>query len=110
MADDLMARLGESIMWIDLRLKLILLLQKQINEGDEKAASQMGFLSQVWPGGGAPRQNDFRKMEQLAANLGDVIVQIFDGLATLGLLTRNIVEQAQTYGVEIPPHILENIK
>lgn len=62
--EDLTARLGESLVWVDLRVKLLTLLQKQADEGDPRARDQMEFLSRKWPGGGAPRQDEIKRLEQ----------------------------------------------
>lgn len=70
---DLTERLGESLVWIDLRTKLVTLLHTQADSGDPRARDQLMFISKHWPGGAAPRANEFGILQQSVVNQRELI-------------------------------------
>lgn len=75
---DLTARLTDSLMWIDLRTKLVTLLHEQANRGDPRANEQLSFLVKHWPGGAAPRAAEFAVKVQTIANQRDLIERMVE--------------------------------
>lgn len=77
---DLTTTLGESIMWINLRTKLVGLLQAQADAGDPVARDQLAFLGGgAWPGGAGPRTHQFVQLETRARTL-EALCARADGL------------------------------
>lgn len=66
---DLTLRLAESVVWTDLRAKLLGLLQQQADKGDQRARDHMEFLSAAWPGGSGPRAHEVNRLRTLAQQL-----------------------------------------
>jgi hypothetical protein len=73
---DLTEKLGDSLMWIDLRTKLVTLLHSQCDQGDQRAKDQLNFVVKHWPGGAAPRAAEFAVKVQTIANQRDLIERL----------------------------------
>ena len=77
--EDLSRRLGESLLWIDLRVKLATLLQHQADDGDARARDQLAFLGAGnWPGGAGPRAGEIVRLEQRCAALERLCTRLRD--------------------------------
>lgn len=54
---ELIDKLGDSITWINLRVKLATMLLEQANAGDEVASGLLTFLAEHWKTGTVPLAN-----------------------------------------------------
>lgn len=79
-SEDLADRLQESLIWIDLRTKLMTLLSRQSEEGDRRAADQLSFVAKTWPGGGAPRSVEYVALEYRISKLSRGLTEACDAL------------------------------
>lgn len=101
---DLTEKLTESLMWINIRVKLGLMLQEQADKGDQVARDQLNFLARTWPTGGVPRQHEHALTEQLIRNLGDLVIRSIEGHTA----AQKLIEEAIIHGVDIPRHLMES--
>lgn len=106
---EMFERLRNSIMWINLRVKLATLLREQIDKGDRVASEQLNFLTKHWPTGSAPLAAERHLLEHTASRIGKLLVRALDALQVLGYRTTDITAQAIHEGVDVPQHLRSDV-
>ena len=95
---DLTVLLGESLIWMELRHKLVSLLKEQADAGNAKASAELVFLSTNWPGGGAPRVAEFARLSKSLTDITNFVLR----MASQGMLPTHMVATLATLGITLP--------
>lgn len=104
MADDLYDELNVSLMWINIRTRLVGYLSELANTGDRSAQDQLNFLVQYWSTP-VPMQKQLAQTQQRTYQLGGVAMTLLELLERQGVLLPHLADQCRKLGIDYPQSV-----
>jgi hypothetical protein len=101
---ELLEALGDSLVWIELRMRLGYALRADADKGDDKAIGQLTFLSKHWPTGSAPREKIFAKLRRDNNELSAMLRHATETLLSMNVKCPDFVDRLIRSGIEVPEH------